>query len=135
MSFNALSVAKIGLGFGALAVASIGLLSPATVEIPVTPPQTTFSAAAPRVKGAIIVVRAAGQTRETEQIHAQAGIIVNATAGTTETERNQACATLVIQSAASIQHPAETTRATARFGLDWQHIAKLDDEALAAGLI
>jgi hypothetical protein len=28
MSFNALSVAKIGLGFGALAVASIGLLTP-----------------------------------------------------------------------------------------------------------
>ena len=28
MSFNALSIAKLGLGFGAIAVASIGLLSP-----------------------------------------------------------------------------------------------------------
>lgn len=32
MSFNALSIAKLGIGFGALAVASIGLLSPAQVE-------------------------------------------------------------------------------------------------------
>lgn len=32
MSFNALSIAKLGLGFGALAVASIGLLSPTPVE-------------------------------------------------------------------------------------------------------
>ena len=36
MSFNALSLAKLGIGFGALAVASIGLLSPTQVEI-VTP--------------------------------------------------------------------------------------------------
>ena len=36
MSFNALSLAKLGIGFGALAVASIGLLSPEQVEI-VTP--------------------------------------------------------------------------------------------------
>ena len=32
MSFNALSLAKIGVGFGALAVATIGLLSPTQVE-------------------------------------------------------------------------------------------------------
>ena len=32
MSFNAHSLAKLGVGFGALAVASIGLLSPAQVE-------------------------------------------------------------------------------------------------------
>lgn len=32
MSFNALSLAKLGVGFGALAVASIGLLAPLPVE-------------------------------------------------------------------------------------------------------
>ena len=32
MSFNALSLAKLGVGFGALAVASIGLLAPSPVE-------------------------------------------------------------------------------------------------------
>jgi len=32
MSFNALSIAKLGVGFGALAVASIGLLAPTPVE-------------------------------------------------------------------------------------------------------
>jgi hypothetical protein len=30
--FNALSIAKLGVGFGALAVASLGLLSPASIE-------------------------------------------------------------------------------------------------------
>lgn len=120
---------------GAIVAVGLGLGAPAPVEIPATPPRTTFSAAAPRVKAAIIVVRAAAQTSETEQIHAQAVTIVNAPARTQETERNQARATRVIQSAASIQHPAETTRANARISLDWQHIAKLDDEALAAGLI
>lgn len=33
MSFNALSIAKIGIGFGTLAVASIGLISPAKVSV------------------------------------------------------------------------------------------------------
>lgn len=32
MSFNALSLGKLGIGFGALAVASIGLLAPSPVE-------------------------------------------------------------------------------------------------------
>lgn len=32
MSFNALSLSKLGVGFGALAVASIGLLAPSPVE-------------------------------------------------------------------------------------------------------
>jgi hypothetical protein len=32
MSFNALSLAKLGIGFGTLAVASIGLLTPTSVE-------------------------------------------------------------------------------------------------------
>jgi len=36
MSFNALSLAKLGVGFGALAVASIGLLAPAPVEAEIT---------------------------------------------------------------------------------------------------
>jgi len=31
MSFNALSLAKLGVGFGALAVASIGLLAPSII--------------------------------------------------------------------------------------------------------
>jgi hypothetical protein len=31
MSFNALSLAKLGIGFGALAVASIGLLAPSII--------------------------------------------------------------------------------------------------------
>jgi len=32
MSFNALSIAKLGIGFGAIAVASIGLLTPIAAE-------------------------------------------------------------------------------------------------------
>ena len=36
MSFNALSLAKLGVGFGAMAVASIGLLAPSPVEADVT---------------------------------------------------------------------------------------------------
>jgi hypothetical protein len=39
MSFNALSIAKLGVGFGALAVASIGLLSP--TEVPNVTPSTS----------------------------------------------------------------------------------------------
>lgn len=38
MSFNALSLATLGVGFGALAVASIGLLAP-QITPPVYPPQ------------------------------------------------------------------------------------------------
>jgi hypothetical protein len=38
--FNALSIAKLGVGFGALAVASIGLLS--SVEQPVIEPASTY---------------------------------------------------------------------------------------------
>jgi hypothetical protein len=37
MSFNALSLAKLGVGFGALAVASIGLLAPPQVEDDIPP--------------------------------------------------------------------------------------------------
>jgi len=33
MSFNAFSLAKIGVGFGALAVASIGLLAPSIILV------------------------------------------------------------------------------------------------------
>jgi hypothetical protein len=133
MSRDARALATLGIGFGTLAVATLGLLAPAQVVTPEQP-------AGPALGGRVVysqsarsaeVIRAAARTLEAEQSIARAGVVALPIARSSEAETSQARA-VAVQTIRSIAVSGESERVTAIAAnpLDWARINAQDEELL-----